>query len=190
MRQLALFAIVIVPVFSTGAAGAFAQSPADEFSRRQAQEERLQRLDALGAQTPGAVSPTTPASAARPGSGGPCFVVERIAVEGVRIIPGEEIETVTEPYADRCVGIAQIDDLLRKITHLYLDRGFIASRAYVPEQDIAAARALRLVVVEGSLSEIYLNGKPAPGSRLLKTAFPGVAGRPAKSALESSGREL
>jgi hemolysin activation/secretion protein len=179
MRQLALFAIVIVPVFSTGAAGAFAQSPADEFSRRQAQEERLQRLDALGAQTPGAASPTTPASAAPPGSGGPCFVVERVAVEGVRIIPGEEIETVTEPYAGRCVGITQIDDLLRKITHLYLDRGFIASRAYVPEQDIAATRALRLVVVEGSLSEIYLNGKPAPDSRLLKTAFPGVAGRPA-----------
>ena len=67
--------------------------------------------------------------------------------------------------------------MLRDLTHLYVDKGYVAARAYVPEQDIARTRLLRLVVAEGALSDIYLNGKPAPRSGVLGTAFPGLRGR-------------
>ena len=179
MRGLIIFAVSIGSALSPGASTAYAQTPADDFSRNQAQEDRLERLNALGAQTPGADKAEAAPASPIAGSTGPCFVVEQVAVEGASIIPSDKISTLTGQYAGQCVGIAEINDLLRKITHLYLDRGFIASRAYVPEQDIAATRRLRLVVVEGTLSDIYLNGKPAQDSRIVKSAFPGVLGRPA-----------
>nr|WP_246713401.1 POTRA domain-containing protein [Rhizobium sp. BK619] len=63
------------------------------------------------------------------------------------------------------------------MTHLYLEKGFVSSRVYVPAQDIAKAKMLRLVAIEGTLADIYINGKPAPGSGVIATAFPGMKGQ-------------
>lgn len=179
MKWPTFVAVLATTVMSLSARDVTAQSPADEHSRTRSQEERLRRLDALEEQTPSASRSSPPEEAAPATSGGPCFMVDRVVVDGVRLLPGTALASITDPYRRRCVGIGEINELLRQITHLYLYRGYIASRAYVPEQDIAGTRALRLTVIEGSLSDIYLNGNSAPRSGMLKTAFPGLVGKPA-----------
>ncbi len=156
---------------------AAAQTPNDDFARRQAQEAEQQRLETLGRMTPKPAQTEAQQPAASGGQkAGPCFAITHVEVEGVKQFSATAIDTVTAPYANRCVGVGEINSLLRDLTHLYLNKGFVTSRVYVPAQDIAGTKVLRLVAVEGTLSDIYINGKPAPGSGMLATAFPGMKG--------------
>ena len=77
------------------------------------------------------------------------------------------------PYENKCVGLAEINTLLQDLTYVYLDKGFITSRATCPTGH-REDQTLRLIVVEGLLSDIYLNGKPGSLSGVLATAFPGM----------------
>ncbi|NTG39413.1 ShlB/FhaC/HecB family hemolysin secretion/activation protein, partial [Rhizobium rhizogenes] len=171
---LAASALLVV-VFAMSPAAA--QTPNDDFARRQAQEAEQQRLETLGRMTPKPAQTEAQQPAASGGQkAGPCFAITHVEVEGVKQFSATAIDTVTAPYANRCVGVGEINSLLRDLTHLYLNKGFVTSRVYVPAQDIAGTKVLRLVAVEGTLSDIYINGKPAPGSGMLATAFPGMKG--------------
>ncbi|GAB1581069.1 ShlB/FhaC/HecB family hemolysin secretion/activation protein [Phyllobacterium phragmitis] len=163
---------------------AFAQSPgptpADDFIQRQEQEELQQRLEMLREATPRG---TRQAEQQRPEQAegpdkGPCFEIRRVEVEGITLLPQMAIEPVLKPYENRCIGLADINALLKELTYLYVEEGYITSRVYVPEQNIAETKVLRLVAAEGALSDIYLNGKPAAYPGLIATAFPGMKGRP------------
>lgn len=160
-----------------GVASAHAQSPADDFNRRQEEQTQSQRLDALRRATPGGSADGENGSLpAGPGNGA-CFDITRVEIDGANLLSAQEIGKVTAPYGNRCVGLAEINAVLRDVTHLYIDHGYVTSRAYVPQQDIAKTRILRLLVVEGTLSDIYLNGQKVAGSGSLATAFPGLIGR-------------
>lgn len=156
---------------------AYGQSPADEFAREQARRQRIDRLKDLAEQTPEAAAAAA-LPATLPGDGA-CFPVDRVAVEGVTRLPPAEITTLTASHQGRCLGLAEFQDLLRQLTALYLDRGYIAARVYLPEQDIVATRTLRLVAIEGQVTDVYVDGKPAGDDRLAVIAFPGLIGKPA-----------
>jgi hemolysin activation/secretion protein len=120
-----------------------------------------------------AVSGRSAAGGGWRGKAGPCFAITHIEVEGVKQFSAG---------AMTASGHADINALLRDLTHLYLDKGFVSSRVYVPAQDIAKTKVLRLVAVEGTLADIYINGRPASGSGaagsgMLATAFPGMKGK-------------
>ncbi|MGR9215294.1 ShlB/FhaC/HecB family hemolysin secretion/activation protein (plasmid) [Rhizobium leguminosarum] len=169
--------LVVGAVLMIGVATAHAQSPADDFNRRQEERTQSQRLDALRRATPGGSADGENGSLpAGPGNGA-CFDITRVEIDGANLLSAQEIGKVTAPYGNRCVGLAEINAVLRDVTHLYIDHGYVTSRAYVPQQDIAKTRILRLLVVEGTLSDIYLNGQKVAGSGSLATAFPGLIGR-------------
>lgn len=183
MRSIPLKSwLAVFAMASLAAAKAFAQSaeparsPADEFMRRQTDLKRAQRLNALRAATPEGSEAEAPPQVVK--EEGPCFGITHVEVEGVTLLPQAALAPVLERYKDSCIGLADINALLKGLTFLYVDKGYITSRFYVPEQDIAATKTLRLVATEGSLSDIYLNGKAAASSGLLATAFPGMRGRP------------
>lgn len=158
-----------------------AASPADDFMRRQAEQGLEQRLDSLREATPRA-APSVRAEQAAPEAGaasGPCFSISHVDVEGVTLLWKAALDPVLTPYRNKCIGLADINVLLKDLTNLYMDAGYITSRVYVPEQDIAGTKVLRLVAAEGTLSDIYLNGKPADYPGLLATAFPGMKGKAA-----------
>lgn len=156
---------------------ATAQSPADDFSRRQDQQQQLQRLENLKQVTPDGVAGRSDRGPRGDGkSADPCFDISRVEIEGATRLSAIDLGKVTRRYDSRCIGVADITALLKTITDLYLDKGFVTSRAYVPPQDIAGTGLLRLVVVEGTISDIYLNGQPAGRNGSFATAFPGVKG--------------
>ncbi|MGO7611093.1 ShlB/FhaC/HecB family hemolysin secretion/activation protein [Rhizobium ruizarguesonis] len=164
-------------IFGMSIAPAFAQSPADDFTRRQEEQAQKQRLDALRQATPGGGAETESRPLPAGQGKGACFDITRIEIEGANLLSPSELGKVTAPYGNRCVGLAEINAVLRDVTHLYMDHGYVTSRAYVPQQDIRKTKILRLLVVEGTLSDIYLNGQKVAGSGSLATAFPGLIGR-------------
>lgn len=175
---------ILSAVIATLAAGhaVQAQSPADDFFRLQEADVKRGRLDRLKLATPATVDRNDGISnlpAGKPND--QCFVISRVIIEGATKLSAEQIGDLTGPFEKRCVGVADISALLRTLTNLYVDQGFITSRAYVPPQDIASTRILRLTVVEGAVSDIYLNGQPAGTNAALAAAFPGMKGKVANT---------
>lgn len=81
---------------------------------------------------------------------------------------------VLSSYTDRCLSLADMDNLTRALTNRYVDLGYVTTRVYVPPQD-ASAGVLRIVVVEGRVEDLRMDGI-GPHDRRLATAFPGVKG--------------
>ncbi|WP_064684550.1 ShlB/FhaC/HecB family hemolysin secretion/activation protein [Rhizobium bangladeshense] len=164
-------------VLVTAVTPAYAQSPADDFNRRQEERSQSQRLDALRRATPGGGAGAEDRPLPGGQGNGACFDITRVEIDGANLLSAQDIGKVTAPYGNRCIGLAEINAVLRDVTHLYIDHGYMTSRAYVPQQDIKKTRILRLLVVEGTLSDIYLNGQKVAGNASLATAFPGLIGR-------------
>ncbi|GAA5097932.1 two-partner secretion system transporter TpsB2 [Bartonella acomydis] len=106
-----------------------------------------------------------------------CFAIDDIIVDGVYHITKRAIAAVTDPYVGRCIGLADIQLLIKQLTKVYLDQGYVTARFYIPDQDIKSSKTLKFVVVEGKLSDIYYNGLPAsPHNYVVWSAFPGLEG--------------
>lgn len=133
------------------------------------QQKRLQDLQDL----PGpAATPAAPPAADQ----GRCFTIGAIELQGAEQLSERDRKRLTEPYVDQCLGVNQLNALLKAITDTYLQRGYVTSRAYLPQQDLSRG-TLTILVVEGKLEGL----KPADGSSLtpreLNRAFPGDPGK-------------
>ncbi|MCF2873039.1 ShlB/FhaC/HecB family hemolysin secretion/activation protein [Octadecabacter sp. G9-8] len=104
-----------------------------------------------------------------------CLDVNQIDLIGITLIDEPAQQALTAPFAGRCLGLSQIDDLLQAVSLAYVDRGYIAARAYLPEQNLAD-RQLEIRVIEGSLARIDMNGQAQPHWQ--ERVFPGLVGEP------------
>ncbi|AZF34981.1 Channel-forming transporter/cytolysins activator of TpsB family [Pseudomonas sp. R4-39-08] len=132
------------------------------------QQRRLQELQDL----PGkAIKPEAPATSADTR----CFPIQDIELKGADSLPASDRARLLKPYIGQCLGVSQLNELLKAITDYYLGKGRVTSRAYLPQQDLSSGH-LQVLVVEGKLEAL----KSAEGStvteRELAMAFPGKVG--------------
>ena len=162
----------------------YAQSPeerarqqADRIEREEAQRQRLERTLERRERdlAPRGTRPRAPLPAAPSADDAACVQVEEVVVEGVTLLPQGAIARAVSAFEDRCVGLADLNLILETVTFLYVDAGYVASRAYLPPQDLSDG-TLAIVVVEGVLEDIVMDGDPGRGR--IQTAFPGLKGRP------------
>lgn len=104
-----------------------------------------------------------------------CLPIDQVQIDGAQVVPEAALQQAVAAYGGKCLGLAELDQIIEAITAVYLDRGYILARAYLPEQDLTT-RALRVAVIEGEISDIRVNGAPNP--RLEQAAFPGLRGKP------------
>jgi len=134
-------------------------------------EEQRRRLEELKELPGKQVEPTAPAAPADTR----CFPINDIELKGANSLSGSEKNRLIEPYIGQCLGASQLNELLKVITNLYIERGLVTSRAYLPQQDLSGGH-LKVLVVEGKLERL----KGAEGSKLsdleLGVAFPGKRG--------------
>ncbi|MDF2623871.1 MAG: peptide transporter [Kosakonia cowanii] len=168
VRYLLLFILFI------SAAQAAPLSPADRDAVRQQQEQLLrqsqQQRDELERSTP------LPRQEVRTPDGnaqGPCFTIHIITLSGVTLISAKAQQKLISPWLNQCLDMAKITELTTAISDWYISRGYITSRAFLTEQDLSQGE-LRLVVMEGKLSHIRLDGE---SPRMLKMVFPGLEGK-------------
>ncbi|WP_299150244.1 ShlB/FhaC/HecB family hemolysin secretion/activation protein [uncultured Tateyamaria sp.] len=114
-------------------------------------------------------------------SGGPaaaqiCIDIERVDFSGLTLIDEAALQSEIAPTLG-CLGLEGLNDILETVTLAYIDAGYVAARAFLPEQDLSDG-VLDIAVIEGQVSDVVVlqNGTPVKGRQI--TAFPGLAGEP------------
>jgi hemolysin activation/secretion protein len=99
-------------------------------------------------QPPSPVPPTLPNAA---------IEVQKIQVVGSTILSQDEINALVKPLEGRSATLEQLKQIADKITEIYLNRGYITSRAVLPPQTITAG-VVQIQVIEGKLTRIEIEG--------------------------------
>lgn len=133
--------------------------------------ERQQRLHRLS-------RPEVSAPAQRPSSANHsdhCWPISGLRLAGNTLITRETLNAHLEPLLQPCMGEAQVNEVLKAITRLYVHEGYLASRPYLANPPEAGA-SLDIMVVEGFVESVEFADPDLPLS--LERAFPDLLGRP------------
>lgn len=101
---------------------------------------------------------------------GNCFPVSVIEVKGSITLESTAVARVTAPYKEQCLGLEHLNSLLAAITNLYLDAGYVTSRAYITPQDLSDG-SVEITVVEGIIEGIH-SADDSLTDKQLAWAFP------------------
>ncbi len=85
------------------------------------------------------------------------ITVLKVLVSGSTILTPQEINTLVEPLEGRLVTVLKLRQIADQITEIYLDRGYVTSRAILPSQNIGDG-IVEIKVIEGILGEIQIEG--------------------------------
>jgi hemolysin activation/secretion protein len=85
------------------------------------------------------------------------ITVKRFAIVGNNVIPQAEIEKIVAPYLNRPISFVELLAVPRKITQLYVDRGYLTSGAFIPPQAIEN-EVVQVQILEGKIEEIQMSG--------------------------------
>ena len=132
------------------------------------QQRRLQELKELPGKEVKPAAPVAPVDTR-------CFPIQTIELNGADSLSGAQRERLLEPFIDQCLGVSQLNDLLKVVTDHYIDKGLVTSRAYLPQQDLSKGH-LQVLVVEGKLERLKGVDNSQLSARELAMAFPGNSG--------------
>ncbi len=83
--------------------------------------------------------------------------VQKINVTGSTIFRPDQFNPIVQPFEGRSLTLEQLREVADKITQLYLERGYITSRAILVDQAITDG-VVEIRVIEGSLEQIQIEG--------------------------------
>ncbi len=90
--------------------------------------------------------------------------VSTIEVSGSTIFGPEQLNPIVQPLEGRAISLNELRTAADAITKLYLDQGYLTSRAILPQQTITDG-VVQIQVLEGRLEDIQIEGN----RRLLKS---------------------
>lgn len=132
-------------------------------------EEQQRRQMLLSPPQEHDVSPQLPA----PTDSGPCTQISKVTVAGVTVAPMRKIRAITQSREGQCLTLGGINALLQEITDVYIQEGYISSRAVLEPQDLSLG-ILRVRIIEGRVEGIEVSPGSSMNPRQLKTVFPFV----------------
>ncbi len=104
-----------------------------------------------------------------------CFDIHQVAFKGATVLSADEQSTVARPFLGQCLTLEKINEIVRAVTNLYVEKGFVTARASLPQQDIADG-SLEILIMEGHVEGFDLKDASQAEQRQLATAFPGLEG--------------
>lgn len=117
----------------------------------------------------------------------PCFAVDTIRVEGGSdLINPVTLSDIVKPFVLPCQSNESVGGLLKALNSLLADKGFATTQAWLPEQDIAASRALVLRIVPGRIDTVLYKEE----RQTYRGFFPRMAGLSANVAKSTSMSEF
>lgn len=140
----------------------------DELRRQRELEPRQQSPDVF-------LQPQTDSPATTVLESKTCFNIQHIKVQGVHAFNKKQIDVLIHPYLNQCLGLAEINRLIKSISNLYIAKGLVTSRAFLQPQNLADG-TLDILVVEGQL-ETLESVEGSLTERQLRWAFPVKEGR-------------
>ncbi|MBK4994606.1 ShlB/FhaC/HecB family hemolysin secretion/activation protein [Pseudomonas sp. S37] len=133
------------------------------------QRRRLEELKDLPGERATPVAPTAPADTR-------CFNIRRIELKGADALSATERDALITPFQGKCLGVAQLNQLLKAITDHYIGKGLVTTRAYLPQQDLSTGD-LQVLVIEGKLEKLRSDAASGLSAREIAMAFPGRPGQ-------------
>ena len=92
----------------------------------------------------------------------PELLINRVEVQGARVIEAERIAAVFEPLLNQPIRFSQLQQALNQASNLYRDAGYFTSRVVIPQGGLKDG-VLQLVAVEGYLEQVEVLGKGSAG---------------------------
>lgn len=132
------------------------QSLRQEQERLRYEQERAKQPQLPSGVDLKAIQPAAPESATK----GPCSNIKTVQLVGANEMYADEQGELVAPFSGQCLNAADIQRLMGEVTRHYIDRGFITTRAYLPEQDLRSGE-LRILVQEGRIEKIEVKGDEA-----------------------------
>ncbi|MFC6299990.1 ShlB/FhaC/HecB family hemolysin secretion/activation protein [Pseudomonas spelaei] len=173
-RTRLLLGVCLLTCFALNSASA-APTPGDQDLIRdrqnrllEEQQRRLEELKDLPGKEAKPVAPAVPVDTR-------CFPIKDIEIKGADSLPAGDRERLLKPYIGQCLGVSQLNELLKVITDYYIDKGLVTSRAYLPQQDLSTGH-LQVLVVEGKLEGLKGADNSGLSDRELAMTFPGKNG--------------
>lgn len=100
-----------------------------------------------------------------------CIDIHHVEIKRADHLPPALIKKLAAAFENRCLTMKDLNDIVNRLNAAYMERGYITSRAYLPEQKLSSG-VLSIVIVEGKLSGIDMTGRPLRW--VLPMAFPGL----------------
>ncbi len=160
MSRLFFQSLVLLGICS---AGALAQSivPGQSDLLGQRRGGAAVQLPQIEPKQPPQPSIAAPAPAAPQGSpplsSAPIFVLRKLTLEGNTALDEPSIDAVAAPYIGKPVSIADLEELRRQLTLLYINRGYINSGVTIPDQNVENGVVVYRAV-EGRATGIEVSG--------------------------------
>jgi hemolysin activation/secretion protein len=85
------------------------------------------------------------------------FILRKVDVVGNTVIDDRSIRAVVAPYIGKAVTLADLEEIRRRFTRLYIDRGYINSGAVLPDQNVTNG-VITYRFVEGRVTGIDVAG--------------------------------
>ena len=128
---------------------------------------------------PEEILPPVQPSPVEPGEKGPVLrvFVKDITVVGSTVLPQAQLDELTAPYENREITTEDLEELRRRITLAYVDKGYPNSGAVIPDQEVIDGR-ITIQAIEGRLSEIRIHGAKRFRSSYLRDRIELSAGPP------------
>jgi len=92
------------------------------------------------------------------------FMLKGLVFTGNTIFSAKELKSVAQPFLNKAVGLADLEEIRLRLTNKYIQAGYVNSGAILPNQD-AKDGIITYNLTEGHLSQINISGterlKPA-----------------------------
>lgn len=109
--------------------------------------------------SPSSLPPSTPT--------GPTLQVQSVQVLGSTIFDAEDLAPILDPLAGREVTVTELQQTADAITQLYINQGYLTSRAILVNQEVVDGQ-VTIQVIEGRIGEIIVEGTERLGDRYIR----------------------
>jgi hemolysin activation/secretion protein len=109
----------------------------------------------------------------------PLFVLRGVTIAGAPTLSNDQLASSYQPYLGKQVSQSDLAAIAGHISDLYRSAGFHLSRAIVPPQDIPNG-IVRIEVIEGSITEVTVNGDGAEQFGIRPLLDPVLAEHPSR----------
>jgi hemolysin activation/secretion protein len=103
--------------------------------------------------------------------------VREVQVEGNTVLPDQVLGEIVEPFLNRELSTGDLEELRRRLTLAYVERGYINSGAMLPDQEVRDG-IVSYRVVEGHLTDIEVEGLGRLDERYVRNRLAQGAGPP------------
>ena len=107
--------------------------------------------------------------------------VKKVEVKGSTIFNAEKLSSITQSVEGRTVTLEELQKVVNDITQLYLNEGYLTSRAVLPNTAITDG-IVQVRVIEGSLKNVEIKGTRRLNPNFVKSRIIKATGKPLSAA--------